>query len=159
MELLESRSDIRSKFIAASPAEVFAAVSAPDRIARWWGPNGFASVIHKFDFVPGGQWLLTMTGPDGAEYPNELRFVRLVPGEVFEIEHLSGHHFFLALTLSSAAGGTQVHWRQTFDSVAHYQSIAQFVSQANEQNLERLAHEVEAGSIEVAHRGDAPTSA
>jgi uncharacterized protein YndB with AHSA1/START domain len=142
MEPIERRSDSRSTFIAASPTEVFAALSAPERVARWWGPAGFTNIIHKFDFVPGGQWLLTMRGRDGKEYPNESRFVRLEPDRVFEIEHLSGHHFFLTLSLSPTPGGTQVHWRQAFDTSEHYQSLAQFVAKANEQNLERLAHEV-----------------
>jgi len=38
-----------------------------------------------------------------------------------------------------------VRWRQTFDSVEHYEKIAEFVASANEQNLERLAAEVEGG--------------
>jgi hypothetical protein len=38
--------------------------------------------------------------------------------------------------------GTQVHWRQAFDTAEHYRRIADFVATANEQNLERLAAEV-----------------
>jgi hypothetical protein len=40
------------------------------------------------------------------------------------------------------AGGTRVHWCQTFDTQAHYAHIADFVATANEQNLDRLAAEV-----------------
>jgi hypothetical protein len=36
----------------------------------------------------------------------------------------------------------RVHWRQTFDTVEHYEQIAQIVAEANEQNLQRLATEV-----------------
>ena len=92
-ESSEARSDSRHRFIAASPAEVFAAMSDPARIARWWGPRGFASTIHEFEFRPGGRWLLTMHGPDGTNHPNESRFTRIVPDRLFEIEHFSGHHF------------------------------------------------------------------
>ncbi len=70
MEPLEQRSDIRSFFIAATPAQVFAAMRDPVRVARWWGPDGFTNTIHTFDFQPGGRWLLTMHGPDGTDYPN-----------------------------------------------------------------------------------------
>lgn len=142
MEPIDKRSDSRSTFIAATPAQVFAAMSDPVRIARWWGPDGFTNTIHKFDFRPGGAWLLTMHGPDGKDYPNESRFTRIVPGELFEIEHLNGHHFILKIELRPSAQGTQIHWRQTFDTVEHYQQIAQFVAGANEQNLRRLAEEV-----------------
>jgi len=85
-----------------------------------------------------------MHGPDGKDYPNESRFTRIVPDSMLEIEHL-GHHFFLTMELRPTDIGTDVRWRQTFDSVEHYEKIAEFVASANEQNLERLAAEVEGG--------------
>lgn len=145
MEPVESRSDVRSKLIAASASDVFAAMSDPDRLARWWGPAGFTNTIHKFEFRPGGQWLLTMHGPDGKHYPNESRFTRLEPNKLFEIENFSGHHFLLTIELQPQNGGTEVKWRQTFDTAEHYRRIAEFVAAANEQNLERLADEVVPG--------------
>lgn len=142
MEPVAQRSDSRTAFIAATPAQVYAAMSDPARIARWWGPEGFTNTIHRFDFVPGGAWLLTMHAPDGQDYPNESRFTRLVPGELFEIEHLSGHHFVLTIELRPTAQGTEVLWQQTFDDRAHYERIATFIASANAQNLERLRAEV-----------------
>lgn len=136
------RSDTRTLDIAATPAQVFAAMRDPDRIARWWGPDGFTNTIHRFDFQQGGTWTLTMHGPDGKGYPNESRFTRVVPDSLFEIEHLTGHHFFLCIRLEPTEGGTRVHWEQTFDTEEHYARIAQFVAGANEQNLKRLAAEV-----------------
>lgn len=145
MEPIENRSDLRSKLLSATPAAVFAAMSDPGRIARWWGPAGFTNTIHEFEFHPGGRWLLTMHGPDGKDYPNESRFARIETDRVFEIEHLSGHHFLLSIELLPQGDGTEVIWRQTFDTVEHYQRIAQFVAEANQQNLERLAAEVQRG--------------
>lgn len=142
MEPVESRSDTRTKFIPASPARVFAAMRDPERVARWWGPTGFTNTIHKYEFTPGGSWLLTMHRPDGKDYPNESRFTRIVQDELFEIEHLNGHHFVLTLRLLPLEDGTNVMWRQTFDTVEHYRGLAEFVASANEQNLERLATEV-----------------
>ena len=145
MEAIEDRSDIRHKLIPASPARVFAALRDPARVARWWGPEGFKNTIHRFEFVPGGSWLLTMHGPDGKDYPNKSRFTRIVPDRLFEIEHLNGHHFVLTLELNPHAEGTTVMWRQTFDTVEHYARLAEFVAVANEQNLARLAAEVVQG--------------
>jgi uncharacterized protein YndB with AHSA1/START domain len=145
MEPMENRSDARTRTLPASPSEIFAAMSDPARIARWWGPAGFTNTIHRFEFEPGGRWLLTMHGPDGKDYPNESRFTRVDADKVFEIEHLSGHHFVLTIELRPRAGGTEVAWRQTFDTVEHYRSIAEFVASANEQNLDRLAAEVQRG--------------
>lgn len=145
MEPMQDRSDSRSKILSATPSEVFAALSDPARIARWWGPVGFTNTIHLFEFRPGGRWLLTMHGPDGKDYPNESRFTRIEADKVFGIEHFSGHHFLLAIELQAKLGGTEVKWCQTFDTVEHYQRIAEFVASANEQNLERLAAEVQRG--------------
>jgi uncharacterized protein YndB with AHSA1/START domain len=145
MEPIETRSDSRCRLLTASPSEVFSAISDPARVARWWGPNGFTNTIHQFEFKPGGKWLLTMHGPDGKNYPNESRFTRIVADQVFEIEHLKGHHFHLTIELKTKDGGTEVSWQQTFDTVEHYKQIAQFVALANEQNLERLAAEVDRG--------------
>ena len=89
MEPVESRSDVRHKRVAASPSQVFAAMSDPERVARWWGPAGFTNTIHQYEFVEGGTWLLTMHGPDGRNYPNRSRFTRIVRDQLFEIEHLA----------------------------------------------------------------------
>ncbi|MCC7248065.1 MAG: SRPBCC domain-containing protein, partial [Lysobacter sp.] len=77
MEPIESRSDVRRVLLEADPAQVFAAIADPRRIATWWGPDGFTNTIHTFEFVEGGRWLLTMHGPDGKDYPNESRFLRI----------------------------------------------------------------------------------
>jgi uncharacterized protein YndB with AHSA1/START domain len=143
MEPVEKRSDMRSMFVNATATQIYAAMSDPNRVARWWGPDGFTNTIHQFDFQPGGTWLLTMHGPDGKDYPNESRFMRLAPAQIFEIEHLSGHHFILTIELRPSGAGTQVHWRQTFDTVEHYERISAFVAGANQQNLQRLAAEVQ----------------
>lgn len=145
MEPVETRSDARRRLLAASPSEVFAAMSDPVRVARWWGPTGFTNTIRQFEFKSGGTWLLTMHGPDGKSYPNESRFTRIVADQLLEIEHLRGHHFLLTIELAPMDGGTEVKWRQTFDTREHYERIARFVASANEQNLERLAAEVESG--------------
>ena len=86
-----------------------------------------------------------MHGPDGTNYPNESRFTRIATDQVFEIEHLNGHHFILTIQLEPKRAGTEVKWLQAFDTVEHYEKIAQFVALANEQNLERLATEVQRG--------------
>jgi uncharacterized protein YndB with AHSA1/START domain len=143
MEPVEPRSDSRRKLIHARAADVYAAISDPARVARWWGPKGFRNTIHEFDFRPGGRWRLTMHGPDGRDHPNESRFVRIVPNEAIEIEHLSGHHFSLSIELIEQGANTIVAWRQTFDTIEHYERIAGFVAAANEQNLDRLADEVQ----------------
>lgn len=106
--------------------------------------------LHQHDsrarLPPGRPLAAHLHGPDGKEYPNESRFSRIDANRIWEIEHLSGHHFFLAIELQPVGAGTLVAWRQTFDTKEHYESIAALVATANEQNLERLAAEVRGGA-------------
>ena len=141
------RSDARNRIIPATCQQVFAAISTAERLARWWGPAGFSNTFHHFDFRPGGLWTLTMHGPDGQDYPNESRFLRIEPDRRVEIEHLSGHHFTLSLELEARGPGTLLRWRQVFDSPQHFQTICAFVAKANEQNLDRLSAEVARGLL------------
>jgi uncharacterized protein YndB with AHSA1/START domain len=48
--------------------------TTPEHISNWWGPNGFTNTIHLMDFQEGGEWQLTMHGPDGTNYPNRSIF-------------------------------------------------------------------------------------
>lgn len=84
-----------------------------------------------------------MHGPDGTDYPNECLFDEIVPSQRVVVEPLSEqHHFVLTISLHAKGGGTLVRWQQVFDSAEHKKAIAHVVTEANEQNLDRLAAEV-----------------
>lgn len=143
MEPVNTRTDARTKTIQATTAQVFAAIRDPLRVARWWGPEGFSSTIHHFDFRAGGKWYLTLHGPDGKDYPNEYRLLCAEPDHLVEIEHPSDDHYFiLRIELRQQGDATLVVWRQTFDTVEHYRPLASFLAEANEQVLARLSAEV-----------------
>ena len=150
-EDIHDRRFVHSRLIDATPAQVFAAFSQPERLARWWGPEGFSSTFEVFEFRPGGSWKFVMHGPDGASYPNENVFRSVDPPDRVEVEHMSeDHHFLLSITFVRDGGRTRVGWQQTFDTAEHRLAIAQWVEPANEQNLERLAREVARGHSESA---------
>jgi hypothetical protein len=132
------RSDSKERIISAPCETVFQAFSNPGQLARWWGPKGFTNSIKEFDLRKGGYWHLTMHGADGKNYPNESRFLEVVENERIVIEHFSNHHFILTITFTSKDNSTLVGWHQMFDTAEHYQQISEFVSNANEQNLDRL---------------------
>jgi uncharacterized protein YndB with AHSA1/START domain len=50
------------RIVAASPEEVFAAISHPVRLARWWGPAGFGNIVQVCEFKAGGKWSFVMHG-------------------------------------------------------------------------------------------------
>ena len=137
------REFVHSRLIDAPRECVFKAFNDPAHLAHWWGPNGFSSTFHEFDFRPGGTWRFMMHGPDGANYPNENVFVEIIAPERIVVEHISeAHHFQLTITLAAQGGKTLVGWRQVFDTAEERQRITSFVTEANEQNLDRLAAEV-----------------
>jgi uncharacterized protein YndB with AHSA1/START domain len=49
---------------------VWDAYTDPKQAAHWWGPRGFTITTKSKDLRPGGQWVYTMHGPDGKDWPN-----------------------------------------------------------------------------------------
>ena len=140
----DARECVHARLINAPRERLFRAFAQAEHLAKWWGPDGFSSTFSTFDLRVGGHWRFVMHGPDGTDYPNEIVFRELVAPERVVLEHLgSVHHFFLTITFTEQAGQTMVGWRQVFDTAQHRESVAQFVGPANEQNLSRLALEVQ----------------
>ena len=131
-----------SRDIPATPAQVFAAISTPERLARWWGPNGFTNTFSEFDFKTGGKWSLVMHGPDGANYPNDNVFGEIIPNQKVVVEHPMQPVFRLTIELVPSNTGTLVTWAQTFESDEVARQIEHIVVPANNENLQRLQAEV-----------------
>ena len=51
----------------------------PEHIAHWWIPNGFTNSIYTRNVMSGGEWCLTMQGPDLKRYPDKSMFIEIVP--------------------------------------------------------------------------------
>jgi uncharacterized protein YndB with AHSA1/START domain len=128
--------------LAASPAEVFAAIQNPVRLAAWWGPDGFSNRFEVFEFHPGGRWVFSMVGPDGAVYPNESVFTAIQADRQVVIQHVCQPHFQLSITLEPSSGGTLLRWDQAFADASVAQAVRHIVEPANEQNLNRLSAEL-----------------
>jgi uncharacterized protein YndB with AHSA1/START domain len=135
-----------SRDLPATPDQVFAAFSDPQRLARWWGPAGFTNTFNVCEFRSGGRWELVMHGPDGRNYPNESVFAEVEPPGKVVVEHVSEPKFRLTITLAPSAGGTSVTWNQAFENEETASRIEHIVVPANEQNLDRLSAEVARGS-------------
>lgn len=131
-----------SRYFACTPAAVFAAIREPERLARWWGPNGFTNQFEVFDFRSGGRWVFDMVGPDGTRYANESVFAHIETDHQVVIDHTCAPLFRLTITLTPEGEGTCVHWLQVFEDPAFAQAMKHVLEPANEQNLERLEREL-----------------
>lgn len=129
--------------LPAPPANVFAAIQDPTRLARWWGPNGFTNAFDLFEFKPDGKWVFAMIGPDGRVYRNESVFGAIERDRQVIIHHVSAPKFVLTISLEGTAAGTRVSWEQVFDDPAVANAIRHIAEPANEQNLDRLAAAVQ----------------
>jgi uncharacterized protein YndB with AHSA1/START domain len=139
-----AREIVSTRDFASPRAAVFEAFRDPHRLARWWGPAGFSNEIHVFDLRPGGVWRFTMTGPDGTAYPNESRFIYVEPPDRIAFVHeLPVHRFRMTMTFEDLAGRTHLTWRMLFESVFDADRVRPFVSEANEQNFDRLQHHLQ----------------
>ncbi|MGH8046216.1 MAG: SRPBCC family protein [Chthoniobacterales bacterium] len=128
--------------VVAPRGQVFKAWTDPVHLARWWGPNGFTNTFHEFDPRAGGAWRFVMHGPDGRDYPNESVFVEVVEPELVVLDHLSNPRFRLEADFAEDGGGTQVTFRQIFESAEMCERLKTIVVGANEQNLDRLEAEL-----------------
>lgn len=131
-----------TRTFAATPAEVFAAIQDGERLAVWWGPEGFSNRFEVFEFEPDGRWVFDMIGPDGKTYPNESVFARIEPDRLVVIQHVCAPHFQLTITLAPVQAGTLLSWDQVFEDAAVAQAIRHIVVPANEQNLDRLGQDL-----------------
>jgi uncharacterized protein YndB with AHSA1/START domain len=131
-----------SRHFPHPPQAVFAAIRDPDRLARWWGPNGFSNQFKEFEFRTGGRWVFDMIGPDGARYANESVFAQIDADRQVVVDHTCAPLFRLTITLTSEGDGTRVDWLQVFDDPAFAKAMKHVLEPANEQNLDRLGAEL-----------------
>ncbi len=131
-----------SREIPATAEQVFAAISDAERLARWWGPEGFTNTFQVCEFKKGGRWSFVMHGPDGHDYANEIVFAEIESPRKVVFQHVSEPKFQLTLVLASSAPGTVVSWEQAFESSEVASRLEHIVVPANEQNLQRLSLEV-----------------
>jgi uncharacterized protein YndB with AHSA1/START domain len=128
---------------------VWKAWSDPHHLGQWWGPLGFTTTTHRLDLRTGGQWLHTMHGPDGTDYPHRIRFIEVIPGERLVYLHDSGQDddplgFTTTITFVDRGDYTELVMSGVFRSeAARDEVIARFGAlEGGKQTLARLADEV-----------------
>ena len=131
-----------SREIPTTVEQVFAAISARERLARWWGPAGFTNTFNLCEFKNGGRWSFIMHAPNGASYPNESVFAEIDPPTKVVVQHGSEPKFRLTIELAASPKGAVGTWSQELEDSDVAKKIEPIVVPANEQNLDRLTVEV-----------------
>ena len=86
----DPRSIIGSRLLNAPRELVFSAFTDPNHLAQWWGPNGFTTTTHNFEFRPNGVWRFVMHGPDGRDYQNRITYEKIIRPERIVYRHDGG---------------------------------------------------------------------
>lgn len=145
----DARSIVTTRTFDAPRELVFAAWSDPDRIAQWWGPNGFTTTTSEFDMRPGGVWRFVMHGPDGTDYQNRIVFEEVVRPERLVYSHCGDGgagdvepvEFRNTVTFEDLGGRTRLTMRAVLPSAEERDRVAREhgAVEGAEQTLARLA--------------------
>jgi uncharacterized protein YndB with AHSA1/START domain len=139
-----ARQIVLGRMIEAPRDRVFAAWIEREQLERWWGPDGFTTTTHEIDVRPGGTWRFTMHGPDGADYPNLIRYLEIDPPARLVYDHSGDDDeppFRTTVDLDDVWGMTAITMRVVFASAEERDRVAVEVGavEGGEQTLGRLA--------------------
>ena len=108
--------EILSSRIINSPVEmVYQAFENPNHLKNWWGPEGFTNTIHEFDLRVGGNWILTMHGPEKGNYENSSVFKTVLPNKLISWERKSQPLFDMEIAFEKLEENkTQISFKMIF---------------------------------------------
>jgi len=114
----------------------------PEHIKNWWGPNGFTNTIHLMNVRPGGEWNLTMHGPDGTDYKNKSIFKEIIPQKRIVYDHISGPKFIATIDFEPQGEKTFINWHMLFETKEEFiQTVKTFkADEGLKQNIDKLTH-------------------
>jgi uncharacterized protein YndB with AHSA1/START domain len=136
--------EILSSRIINSPVEtVYQAFENPNHLKNWWGPEGFTNTIHEFDLRVGGNWILTMHGPEKGNYENSSVFKTVLPNKLISWERKSQPLFDMEIAFEKLEEKkTQISFKMIFASAEECEKMRKFVEPKNEENFNRLEREI-----------------
>lgn len=137
--MIENRELKVVKTVKAPVELVWQVWTDPVHIAKWWGPNDHTNTIHVMDLREGGEWKLTMHGPDGQSYPNRSIFKEIIPFKKISFEHFNPH-FITTVLFESGDEETRIEWSSLFDTVEYLKILINTfkADEGQKQNIEKL---------------------
>lgn len=101
----------------APRALVFRAWSAPEHLARWFGPKNFTVPSVKTDFRQGGAWRACIRSPDGNEYGCSGAYTEIAEPDrlvfSFRWEEEDALDTVVTVTFEDVGGRTRLTFHQT----------------------------------------------
>jgi uncharacterized protein YndB with AHSA1/START domain len=140
-----NNNEIFSSRILNYPVEiVYEAFANPKYLANWWGPEGFTNTIHEFDLKPGGNWKLTMHGPEVGNYENASIFKTVLTNKLVSWRRISQPLFDMEIAFEKLdENKTLLSFKMIFETVEECSKIRKFAEPKNEENFNRLEREIQ----------------
>src|SRR4029453_2742949 len=114
--------------LPATRDRVFKALTDPDDLAYWWGPDGFKTEVVASDLRAGGRYRFAMQPPEGELFYLTGEFREVVPPErlsypfVWEDPDPDDRETLVTLSLSDRGEETEVEFDQSsFATVGRYE--------------------------------------
>jgi uncharacterized protein YndB with AHSA1/START domain len=144
-EPISEREIVVTRSIEGPQPLVFEAYTDISHLSNWWGPDGFTTTTHSFEFRPGGVWDFTMHGPDGTDYPNWIEWLEISPPERILLRHGSYSDdpdaFTSTVTIVKRGGVSEVTLRSVFNTRSQRDKVVEeyHAIEGAAQTLGRLA--------------------
>jgi len=141
---MDGREIYSSRILDWPPEIVYHAFENPEHLKNWWGPEGFTNTIHEFDLRPGGNWILTMHGPEKGNYENASVFTKVSPYKLISWKRKSQPVFDMEIAFEKLGQRkTKISFRMVFETMEACEKIRKFAGPKNEENFDRLEREIE----------------
>jgi len=108
-------------------------------IVNWWAPTDFTTTIHRMDLTEGGEWLMTLHGPDGKRYPNKSIFKEIIPLKKIVYKHFNPY-FIATVVFEPNDNKTLMEWTLLFETTELLEIVVKTfkADEGLKQNVEKL---------------------
>lgn len=108
---VEGRDLVMERIFEAPRDLAFKVFSEPEHLANWWGPGGWQTEIHKFEFKPNGVWHYCMkcTDENQGEFYGQKSCGKAVYHEMIEPEKIVYTDTFVDEEGNAILGTPEIH--------------------------------------------------
>ncbi len=104
------------------------------RVVKWWGPRGYSITTRSKELRPGGNWIFTMHGPDGTDYPNLINYSEVVENKRLVYDHGATENspplFRVTVDFSEQGGKTKMDMTMAMETAEAAERTKGFIKSA-----------------------------
>lgn len=134
MATAKNANELRLVRVFNAPAKLIWEVWTEDNhVTKWWGPRGFSLTTKSKEVAPGGQWVYTMHGPDGVDYPDITTYHEVEKYKKLVYDHGANENqgplFRVTVTFEEFKGKTVMDMTMALETPEAAEQIAKFIEE------------------------------